>query len=114
MHSAGKRWTAQDRDGNSIYLTQERWEHILEGHSEMADFEEHVKTTIRRGHRRQEPLNPRKYRYIHPFNDLPGDSNHIVVIVIFGFELAENSQMIPNNFVATAFMKHIRAKGGRE
>ncbi len=28
MSSSGKRWTVQDRYGNSIYLTRERWEHI--------------------------------------------------------------------------------------
>lgn len=28
MSSSGKRWTVRDRYGNSIYLTQERWEHI--------------------------------------------------------------------------------------
>jgi hypothetical protein len=31
------RWTVQDRYGNSIYLTQERWEHIVQSvnHPEM-------------------------------------------------------------------------------
>ena len=28
MSSSGKRWTMQDRYGNTIYLAQERWEHI--------------------------------------------------------------------------------------
>lgn len=28
MADSGKRWTVQDRDGNSIYLTEERWRHI--------------------------------------------------------------------------------------
>jgi hypothetical protein len=28
MDSFDKRWTTQDRDGNPIYLTQERWEYI--------------------------------------------------------------------------------------
>jgi hypothetical protein len=33
------RWTVQDKYGNSIYLTQERWEHIIEpiNHPEMED-----------------------------------------------------------------------------
>jgi len=25
-----KKWTVQDRYGNTIYLTEERWHHILE------------------------------------------------------------------------------------
>ena len=42
------RWTVQDRYGNSVYLTQERWEHIIEtiNHSEMAEYEEELKETI--------------------------------------------------------------------
>jgi hypothetical protein len=113
VNSSGKRWTIQDRHGNSIYLTQERWEHIVDesNHAEMERYEEYLKTTIKRGRRRQELLNPRKYRYYHPFDDLPDDVNHIIVIVLFGFDMGEHGQTIPNNFVATAFFKHIRLKG---
>jgi len=111
--SDGKRWTVQDRDGNPIYLTQERWEHIVgpTNHPEMADYEEHLITAIQRGRRRQEPLNPRKYRYAYPFDDLPDDSNHIVAIVLFGFDVDQQGKTVPNNYVATAFFKHIRLKG---
>lgn len=42
--------------------------------STMAEYEEHLKTTIKYGQRRQEPLNPRKYRYFYPFDDLPDGS----------------------------------------
>jgi hypothetical protein len=28
MAGSGKRWTIQDREGNPIYLTEERWRHI--------------------------------------------------------------------------------------
>ena len=113
MADAGKRWTVQDRYKNPIYLTQERWEHIIDGtnHPEMANYEEYLKTTIRRGRRRQEPLNPRKYRYYHSFEDLPDDVNHVVAIVLFGFDIDEQGRAGPNNFVATAFFKHIRLKG---
>jgi hypothetical protein len=110
----GKRWTMQDRDGNSIYLTEERWTHILEGHPELADFEDHLQTTIKHGRRRQEPLNPRKYRYAQSFQDLPDEYNSIVAIALFGFDVNERGETIPNNFIATAFMKHIRPKGERE
>ncbi|MDE3089873.1 MAG: hypothetical protein KGJ80_10885 [Chloroflexota bacterium] len=111
MDGFDKRWTTQDRDGNPIYLTQERWDHIVENHPEMADYEEHLKMTFQRGRRRQEPLNPRKYRYVFPFDDLPEDYNHIVAIALFGFDVGTQGQTVPNNFVATAFMKHIRRKG---
>ena len=36
----GRRWTVRDRYGNEIYLTQERWDHIIEptNHPEMAEL----------------------------------------------------------------------------
>jgi len=109
MADSSKRWTVQDRDGNSIYLTKERWRHIIdaENHPEMADHEGHLKITVQKGRRRQEPLNPRKYRYAHPFDDLPEDFNHVVVIAFLGFDVNEQGETVPNNFVATAFLKHI-------
>jgi hypothetical protein len=79
----------------------------------MADYEEHLKLTVRQGKRRQEPLNPRKYRYAYAFGDLPDGMTHIVVIVLFGFDINEHGTTIPNNFIATAFFKHIRSKGGK-
>lgn len=113
MVRSGKRWTVQDRYENPIYLTQERWEHIIDpiNHPEMVDFEDHLGETIQFGQRRQEPLNPRKYRYSRYFDDLPDDSNHIVAIVVFTFDVDEDGRTIGNNFVATAFFKHIRVKG---
>lgn len=112
MGSSGRRWTVQDRYGNTIYLTQERWEHIIHAanHPEMEDYEEQIMLALKRGQRRQEPLNPRKYRYTDWFDDLPDGSNSIVVIVLFSCNVAEDGQMLPNNFVATAFLKHIRPK----
>jgi hypothetical protein len=49
--SQGIRWTVNDRFGNNIYLTQERWEHIIESinHPEMEDYEEELKETIQKG-----------------------------------------------------------------
>jgi hypothetical protein len=34
--------------------------------------------------------------------------------VLFGFDVNEQGETMPNNFVATAFLKHIRLKGGQE
>lgn len=114
MANPGKRWTVQDRDGNSIYLTEEHWRHITEAenHPEVADYERYLKTTLQKGRRRQESLNPRKYRYVFPFDDLPDDFNCVVAIVLFGFDVNEHGETIPNNFVATVFLKHIHPTGG--
>ena len=113
MRKSGKRWTIYDRYENPIYLTQERWAHIVDAnnHPELTAYEDYLKRTLKKGQRRQEPLNPRKYRYIHPFDDLPDDVNHIVVIVLFGYDIDAEGQTVPNNYVATAFFKHIRLKG---
>ena len=116
MPTGGKRWTVQDRYGNSTYLTQKQWRHVIApiNHPEMVDYEDRLKETIRLGRRRQEPLNPRKYRYVRYFSDLPDDSNHIVAIVLFRFDVDENGRTVENNFVATAFFKHIRLEGSKD
>ena len=114
MARSGRRWTVQDRDGNLIYLTDERWRHIVEdnNHPELADYEDYLKATIQQGRRRQEPLNPRKYRYVRPFDDLQDGFNHVVGIVLFGFNINDQGETAPNNFIATAFLTHIRSRGG--
>lgn len=103
------RWTVHDRQGNEIYLTQERWEHIIDriNHPEMLHFEEHLKQTIRSGQRKQDALNPRKYRYSHPFPDLAEDNTHIVAIVLFRFDTAASGELIASNFILTAYQKEI-------
>lgn len=70
------RWRIQDRHGNEIYLSQERWEHIIDlvNRPEMARFEEHLKRTICLGRRQQDSLNPQKYRYVLEFDDLEADN----------------------------------------
>lgn len=115
MPNSGKRWTVDDQNGNPIYLAEERWAHIIDptNHPEMASYEEHIKTTVRQGRRRQEPLNPRKYRYVYSFDDLPREMTHIVAIVLFGFDVNTQGETIPNNFIATPFFKHIVLKGGK-
>ncbi|MFN8442756.1 MAG: hypothetical protein U0175_18415 [Caldilineaceae bacterium] len=108
----GKRWTVTDRDKNRIYLSEERWLHIVDSnnHPEMVPFEEYLKLAIQRAKRQQEPLNPRKYRYSLHFDDLPAGFNHIVAIVVFGFDVDIHGVTVANNYVATAFMKHILPK----
>lgn len=107
--AAGRRWTVHDRYGNEIYLTHERWEHILDpvNHPEMMEFEEALKETIRTGTRKQDPLNPRKYRYSKAFNHLAEDNTHILAIVIFGFGEDGSGRPVPNNYTTTAYQKEI-------
>ncbi|HEX9374517.1 MAG TPA: hypothetical protein VF897_26110 [Roseiflexaceae bacterium] len=49
--TTGRHWTVRDRDGNQIYLTEERWEHIIDpiNHPEMVDYEVQFKDVIRSG-----------------------------------------------------------------
>lgn len=112
MHEAGRRWSVQDRYGNDIYLTQERWEHIIDetNHPEIQSYEEYLKRTLRTGRRTQDSLNPYKYRYVAFYDDLPGPINTLMAIVLFGVDVDEFGHPLPNNYVATAFFKHIRQK----
>ena len=106
---AGKHCTVRDHYGNSIYLTNERWEHIIDpvNHPEMSDFDNHLKETIRSGARKQDKLNPQKYRYVKPFNNLTENNTHIVAIVLFRFEANNLGNPVPNNYIVTAYQKEI-------
>ncbi len=105
----GKRWTTQDKHENIIYLTEERWQHIIDpyNHPEMIDFETHLKETIEKGHRKQDSLNLQKYRYNKYFVDLDSGNTHIIAMVLFRFQKGANSKPVPNNFIVTAFQKEI-------
>ncbi len=107
--SAHRRWVVRDHYGNDIYMTDERWEHIIQpmNHPEMSAFEEHLKETIQSGRRRQDLLNPQKYRYIKAFDDLVEDNTDIVVIVLFRFSEDAESGIVANNYVVTAYQKEI-------
>ncbi|MBI2434822.1 MAG: hypothetical protein HYV26_18355 [Candidatus Hydrogenedentes bacterium] len=105
----GKRWTVRDRFGNAVYLTHERWQHIIEpiNHPEMADFEEHLAETVRSGKRRQDPFHPRKYRYVQSFKDLVGDNTHLVAMVLFRAAESPKEKLLTEGFVVTAYQKEI-------
>lgn len=104
--TTGRRWTVRDRSGNEIYLTEERWEHIIDpiNHPELAAYEEHLKVVIQSGRRKQDALNPQKYRYSYPFDDLVEDNTHIVAIVLCRFSEVDGKP-IPNNYIVTAYQK---------
>ncbi len=101
------RWTVQDRYGYEIYLTEERWSHILERHDELEGRLDDLLDTLRYGQRKQETLEPQKYRYRRAYEDLFYGFNHIIAVVIFRYDEASQS----NNFVITAWGAYIHPKG---
>ena len=105
-----KKWTVQDRYGNTIYLTEERWHHILESRPELEPFLEEFLETIRTGRRRQDALIPNEYRYFKQFDELLPENNHIVVVVIFKTQLDKTGNYVANNFVVTGWAKYIVPK----
>ena len=90
-------------------MTQERWEHIIESinHPEMEDYEEELKETVQSGIRKQDSLNPQKYRYSKEFDNLPADNTHIVAIVLFRLQESGPGEIESNNFIVTAYQKEI-------
>lgn len=104
-----QRWTVQDRYGNKIYLTDERWQHITgsSNHPEMLDYEDYLQATIQSGRRRQDPLNLQKYRYSLEFDDLIEDNTHIVAIVLCRFTEGFEGKLHPNNYIVTAYQKAV-------
>ena len=106
---AGRRWTVRDRYGNDIYLTRERWHHITDpvNHPEMSACEAQLRETIQSGDRKQDPLNPQKYRYVKAFHDLAEENTHIVAIVLFRFAEGIDSSPVPNNYIVTAYQKEM-------
>ena len=103
---SGRRWSVGDARGNPVYLTNERWEHIVEHHPEMVEHERHLRETVRLGARSQDPLNPQKFRYLRAFADLWGDNTHLEAIVLFRFG-EEEGRLVANNYVVTAYLKEI-------
>ena len=82
-----------DRYGNQIDLTDGRWRHIITYHPELEDFREEILETIRRGTRRQDAMEPEKYKYLRKFDGLPLGYTHLVAVV----------KMVGKNFVLTAY-----------
>jgi len=88
----------QDRLGNTVYLTDERWRHIVNRHSILRNFKDATLKTIRIGKRNQDELYPDQFFYRQAFSNLPSNYTHIEVVVIFRFKKDQ-----PNNFVVTAY-----------
>lgn len=108
--SEPERWEVYDRYGNKIYMTAERWQHILKSRPWLTDYRNDVLTTLRQGRRKQDSLDPRKYKYYWPCEDLLPDFNHIVVVVLFGETLDSQGRVMANNYVVTAWAVFIYGK----
>jgi hypothetical protein len=87
----------QDQYGNTIYLTDERWRHIIRRHHQLDGHRDEVLSTVRSGHRKQDPLLLYKFYYTKAFPNL-GRFREIEVVVVFRWK---NNQ--PNNFIVTAY-----------
>jgi hypothetical protein len=96
------RESVEDRQGNEIYLTDERWQHILETHEEMANCRGQLLETLRTGQRKQDAFDPQKHKYSQKFTDLPDDFTHVIAAVKFSRQIAARGDA-PNNFVLTAY-----------
>ena len=84
-------------------MTSERWFHALASRPWLAGYLDEVLTTLRQGRRKQDGLNPRKYKYYWPCDDLLPDYNHLVVVVLFGEMATANGQVEPNNYVVNVW-----------
>ena len=106
----GRRWHERDRLGNEIYLTNERWQHITEptNHPDMLACKSELRQTVCLGQRRQDSLNPQKYRYSKAFDSLVEGNTHVVAIVLFRFGEDEKGALLPNNYIVTAYLKEVR------
>ena len=91
----------QDHKINSIYLTQERWEHALDHPGMHEGLLDDVLETLRKGERKQDVYDQSKFKYNHSFSSLPMFYTHIVVVVKFGWQ---GIPAKPNNFVLTAYL----------
>jgi hypothetical protein len=89
----------QDRFGNTIYLTDERWNHIVKSHHQLKGRRAEVLSTIRSGKRRQDPAVLDKFYYKKSVRFL-GRFSAIEVVVLFRQQKDQ-----PNNFVVTAYPK---------
>ncbi len=103
----GKIWTQRDRFGNDIYLTYERWDHIInpDNHPEVEPYGDHLRETIRLGRRKQDPIIPNAYKYYRKFDDLSEGMNHLVVVVVFRWVTDPNGVMHEAKFIVTAYFQ---------
>jgi hypothetical protein len=64
-----------------------------------------LKETIQSGQRRQDALNPQKYRFVNAFAEPPGGNTRIVAIVTFRFSRGDDGKPNPKNYIVAAYMR---------
>ena len=105
--STGKIWTVRDRYGHEIYLTWERWEHIIDpdNHPEVEPFMAYIATTIQLGRRRQDTYDANGYQYYRALPNLPDQNNHLVVCVRFRWHVQPDGSLQEEKFVTTVYFQ---------
>ncbi len=105
--TAGKAWTVQDRYGNRIYLTWERWQHIIDpdNHPEVEPYFDYIAMTIQQGRRHQDRYDPNGYQYYQMFLDLPDNNTYLVVCVRFRWSTLADMTLQEEKFVTTAYFQ---------
>lgn len=88
----------QDRYGNIIYLTDERWEHIIKYHPILNGHRVEVLSAVRSGNREQDPFSWEKFYYTKTIRHWKGRFKKIRVVVLFH---KKNDK--PNNFIVAAY-----------
>ena len=59
-----ERWEVYDQYGNKVYMTGERWQHILHSRPWLADYHDDILNTLRKARRKQDTLNLHKYKFV--------------------------------------------------
>ncbi|MEA3341723.1 MAG: hypothetical protein U9R15_17300 [Chloroflexota bacterium] len=103
----GKIWTQRDRFGNDVYLTYERWRHIIapDNHPQVAPYDDYLQETIRLGQRKQDPIIPNTYKYYRRFDDLLEGMSHMVAVVVFRWATDSDGVMHEEKFIVTAYFQ---------
>jgi len=89
-----------DRYGNVIYLTDERWHHIVDRHYELNGHRPEIISAIRSGKRRRDPEDPDTFYYKKRLRHPIANLNYIEAVVVFQWRKDK-----PNNFIVTAYPK---------
>ena len=101
------KWILQDRYGNTIYFTEERWLHILESRPWLEPFFDLFLETVRKGRRHQDSLIQNSYQYYCKFDELLPENTHLIVVVIFKRQPDKSGEYISNNFVDTGWANYL-------
>ena len=102
-----RRWTVEDRHGNTIYFTEERWQHILVSRPELEPHFDLFLETLRTGKRQQDSLIANEYRYVKRYPALLPENNVLVVVVVFKKQIDDAGRTVANNFVVTGWANYV-------